>query len=471
MLKTGLIQPETIPGQFPRNLRTIVELYRSCLDQGAEIVLCPSLALGGVHVGELALRSGFRAQYRAALNYLAREMAEAPLLLGAPDEKGIRLHLLKNGHSFPQQAIIPEENREKPPSALFGIFRTQKAAGFSVGPWPPSPLPRSSTPCLLFRTPFSSWHEGLLEQEEEEGRSMAAEAGIPLASCRMAGAEGPFLLPGASSLWSGEGSLLGRLRLFERDFDVIYPEHPSMQEPSLPAPEEQLRHALRKGTADFIQKSGHASVCLNLLESPSSFFLVHLLKQIGKELPSLSVTGLIPCADGFSKQEATRAAGMAEKQGIRPLLLPPSTEDGGLDVHLTSAWLMRQWADEEGVLMLSALNGTDVMTDFRAARAAIAADFMPLADLYETELAALFPGLSVSVPEAAGRDSLLAALHRKHVSATHLAALHPEREQQIRSMQRQARASEWLRRKLPPRLMLRSIPGTPEPPAIHRLMD
>ena len=39
MLRTGLIQPETIPGQFPRNLRAIVELYRTCLDRGAEIVL------------------------------------------------------------------------------------------------------------------------------------------------------------------------------------------------------------------------------------------------------------------------------------------------------------------------------------------------------------------------------------------------------------------------------------------------
>ena len=95
MLKTGLIQPETIPGHFPRNLRTIVELYRSCLDAGAELVLCPPLALSGVHTGELALRSGFRTQHRAALAYLAREIADVPLLLGATDAEGIRFHLLR----------------------------------------------------------------------------------------------------------------------------------------------------------------------------------------------------------------------------------------------------------------------------------------------------------------------------------------------------------------------------------------
>ena len=78
MLKAGFIQPETIPGHFPKNLRTIVELYRSCLDAGAELVLCPPLALSGVHTGELALRSGFRTQHRAALAYLAREIADVP---------------------------------------------------------------------------------------------------------------------------------------------------------------------------------------------------------------------------------------------------------------------------------------------------------------------------------------------------------------------------------------------------------
>ena len=91
MLKTGLIQPETIPGHFPRNLRTIVELYRSCVDGGAELVLCPPLALSGAHTGELALRSGFRSQHRAALAYLAREIAVSYTYLTLPTTKNLSL--------------------------------------------------------------------------------------------------------------------------------------------------------------------------------------------------------------------------------------------------------------------------------------------------------------------------------------------------------------------------------------------
>lgn len=130
MLKTGFIQPETIPGHFPRNLRTIVELYRSCLDAGAELVLCPPLALSGVHTGELALRSGFRAQHRAALAYLAREIADVPLLLGAADAEGIRFHLLRNGLSFPRQAVIPPAPHGNERVPVFGIRRTEDEAVF-----------------------------------------------------------------------------------------------------------------------------------------------------------------------------------------------------------------------------------------------------------------------------------------------------------------------------------------------------
>ena len=437
MLKTGLIQPETIPGHFPRNLRTIVELYRSCLDAGAELVLCPPLALSGVHTGELALRSGFRTQHRAALAYLAREIADVPLLLGATDAEGIRFHLLRNGLSFPRQAVIPPSPHGKERVPVFGIWRTEDEAVFSIAPWGEIPPPHVSATCLLLRTPANAWHEGLLEQDEEEARLTARETGLPVFTARLAGGEGPFLLPGASSVWSGNENLLKRLRLFERDSAVISPENPTGTDSPLPSPEQQLRHALRKGMEDFILKSGYGAVCLNLLENSASLLLAELLKET---CPSLEVTGF-------------------------------PAKAGGLDEKAAIAWLMRQWAEEEGALLLSSLTGTDIMTAPRFLPAALAADFMPLGDLYETELANLFPGFISPAPEAARRDGFLIRLHREHESATELSNRFPESEREIRRLQRQARASEWTRLKLPPRLMLRSIPGTQETPYIHRLAD
>ena len=470
MLRTGLIQPETIPGQFPRNLRAIVELYRTCLDRGAEIVICPPLALGGMNTGELALRSGFRAQHQAAFEYLAREIAEVPLLLGAPDAGGIRLYLLRSGRLLPQTAVIPGERQEKNSAPAAGLFRGQEAGEFTVRPVGEQNERPSFKPCLLLRMPAAPWHEGQLEQDEEESRRLALETALPVATVRLAGGEGPFMLPGASSLWSGTGELAARLQLFERDAAVIPAETPADRTAPLPAPDRQTRHALRKGIADFILKAGCGSACLNLLENASSSLLVHVLK---KSLPDLPVTGFIPRLSGTPEKDIARAEHLAAGLGIRTISLPPMSEvqPGSAEEGCLSACRMRALADEEGALLLSSLNGTDITTDLRAIRAACTADFMPLKDLYESELAALFPEFAIASPEAVLRDGLLMRLHREHVSATHLAALMLDRELEIRRLQRLARTTEWDRRKLPPGLFLRSIPGTPEVPAIHQMAD
>lgn len=69
---------------------------------------------------------------------------------------------------------------------------------------------------------------------------------------------------------------------------------------------------------------------------------------------------------------------------------------------------MRQWAEEEGSLLLSSLTGTDIMTVPRFLPAALAADSCA-GDLYETELANVFPGFISPAPEAARRDGFLIA--------------------------------------------------------------
>ena len=49
MKKIGIIQTDTLPGDFPNNLRAIVQGYRECLDHGAELVLAPAYALCGLN--------------------------------------------------------------------------------------------------------------------------------------------------------------------------------------------------------------------------------------------------------------------------------------------------------------------------------------------------------------------------------------------------------------------------------------
>ncbi len=77
----GLIQPWVEPGNFQRNLRQIIELYRFCLDEGSPLILAPSLALSGGDLGDLIEQSAFRAQHDHALAFLAQEANFAPILI------------------------------------------------------------------------------------------------------------------------------------------------------------------------------------------------------------------------------------------------------------------------------------------------------------------------------------------------------------------------------------------------------
>lgn len=466
MLNIGLIQPETIPGHFPKNLRAIVELYRFCLDAGADLVLCPPLALSGFHTGELAQRSGFRAQNNAALSYLVKEIASVPLLLGAVDGEQIRFYLLRDGELFPQQAVI---TATAPPRQMpfLSIQTTTTTPFFSVTSWDTSEPLQNST-CLLFHTPVEAWHEGILEEDEKQTRLLAQNAKLPVFTIRLAGGEGEYLLPGASSAWSAQGVLLKRMRFMERDYAVISPSSPRNNETALPSASQQIRHALQKGTIDFIRKSGHNAVCFNIQEGPATILLAKLLKE---KWPSLPITGLIPTLPDTTENLKKQWQDLADTIGLNTIPFPLKNMDQIQDAYLVASWLMHQWAEEEGALFLSSLSGTDIITNPDLLHTAIATDLMPLGDLYETELADLFPDFFTSTPEARSRDGFLIRLLRNHDSATKLVSQFPESESEIRRLQRRIHASEWMRRKLPPSIILRSTPNTPLTPYIHQLAD
>ena len=101
--------------------------------------------------------------------------------------------------------------------------------------------------------------------------------------------------------------LAARLRLFLNG-TRSHPGKPSEKRTPASAPDWQTRHVLRKGTADFILKTGCGSACLNLLESALSSLLAHVLK---KSLPDLPVTGFIPRLSGTPEKDIARAEHLA----------------------------------------------------------------------------------------------------------------------------------------------------------------
>lgn len=84
-MKVGLAQINSVVGDFPGNVKRILAAYRECLDAGAELVITPELSLVGYPPRDLVFKSQFVPKCLQALDYLAGEIREVPLLVGYVD--------------------------------------------------------------------------------------------------------------------------------------------------------------------------------------------------------------------------------------------------------------------------------------------------------------------------------------------------------------------------------------------------
>lgn len=87
-----------------------------------------------------------------------------------PEESA--LYLLRSGRLLPQKAVIPGERQEKNSAPAAGLFRGKESGEFTVRPVGEQNERPSSSRCLLLRMPAAPWHEGQLEQDEEESRRL-----------------------------------------------------------------------------------------------------------------------------------------------------------------------------------------------------------------------------------------------------------------------------------------------------------
>ncbi|MFZ9940869.1 MAG: nitrilase-related carbon-nitrogen hydrolase, partial [Luteolibacter sp.] len=84
-MRIGIAQINSVVGDFPGNAKRLIAAYRECIDQGAELVISPELSLVGYPPRDLVFKSSFVPKCLQALDYLASEIREVPMLVGYVD--------------------------------------------------------------------------------------------------------------------------------------------------------------------------------------------------------------------------------------------------------------------------------------------------------------------------------------------------------------------------------------------------
>ncbi len=350
-MKVGLAQINSVVGDFPGNVKRILAAYRECLDAGAELVITPELSLVGYPPRDLVFKSQFVPKCLQALDYLAGEIREVPLLVGYVDHnhptrpgKPFRnaAAWLENGavqHRFwktllPTYDVFDERRYFEPSESCEPILWNGKRIGVTICEdiWTENYLQRplygrnpveelsSKGIDLLVNLSASPFHLGKPLVRRAMIGGIARHAKVPVVYCNAVGANDQLVFDGHSLVVGANGRIVTQLAGFDEVSRVIDPFSLTDEDDLLPTSDaEQLYRSLVLGVRDYVTKCGFSSVCLGLSGGIDSALTATIAADaLGPE----NVHGLTMPSPYSSRGSVDDSFSLAKNLGIRCTEVP-----------------------------------------------------------------------------------------------------------------------------------------------------
>src|SRR6478609_7826875 len=283
-MKIGIAQINSVVGDFPGNVKRILSAYRECIEAGADLVVTPELSLVGYPPRDLVFKSQFVPKCLQALDYLAGEIREVPLLAGYVDHhhparpgKPFRnaAAWLENGKIqhriwktlLPTYDVFDARRYFEPGDASEPILWNGHRIGVTICEdiWTENYLQRpfyDRDPVqelsaqgidLLLNLSASPFQLGkpLLRRSMIGG--IARKTKVPVIYCNAVGANDQLVFDGHSLAVDGNGRIAAQFPGFQEICRVIDPfAAAENDEPLESCDAEQLYHALVLGVRDYV---------------------------------------------------------------------------------------------------------------------------------------------------------------------------------------------------------------------------
>jgi NAD+ synthetase len=345
-MNIGIAQINAVIGDFPGNVKRILAAYRECLDAGAELVITPELSLVGYPPRDLVFKSQFVPKCLQALDYLAGEIREVPLLVGYVDhhhpahpgkpfrnaaawlENGLIRHRVWKT-LLPTYDVFDERRYFEPGSSSEPILWKGRRIGVTICEdiWTEDYLQRpfyDRDPVdelsakgidLLVNLSASPFHLGkpLLRRAMIGG--IARKAKVPVVYCNSVGANDQLVFDGHSLVTDANGGLATQLPGFAENCRVVDP-FSKLENDAPPDSGDacQLYQALVLGVRDYVTKCGFTSVCLGLSGGIDSALTATIAADaLGPE----NVRGLTMPSPYSSRGSVDDSFALAKNLGIR----------------------------------------------------------------------------------------------------------------------------------------------------------
>ena len=419
-MRVALAQINTTVGDVWGNTEKAVEATRRAVENGAEIVALPELAIPGYPPEDLLLRPGFIASNLKALEEFAAEVPEGVVAaIGFVDLEsdlynacalvsgGEVLHRYHKRY-LPNYGVFDENRyfREGSGAPLLKLDGTFLGVNVCEDIWYPGGPAREQAvggAGVLLNISASPYHRRKAPSRERMLGVRASDYGCYVLFCNLVGGQDELVFDGRSVIFDPEGNLIARARQFEEDilYADLHPEESLIQRLHDP----RLRKDTPENPPRIIEMSGSMSRGAGNMEKRDEARVEPSLTEEGEVLEALTM-GL---RDYFAKNGFSRAV-----LGI----------SGGIDSSLGAAVAVRALGAENvtGVLMPSRYTSDGSNTDAEALAKNLGMDTQvvpigPAFDAYEEMLDSAFKGMPENEAEenlqARVRGNILMALSNK----------------------------------------------------------
>jgi NAD+ synthetase len=345
-MKIGIAQINSVVGDFPGNAKRLIAAYRECVDQGAELVITPELSLVGYPPRDLVFKSNFVPKCLQALDYLAGEIREIPLLVGYVDHHHPRqpgkpfrnaAAWLENGairHRvwktlLPTYDVFDERRYFEPAESNEPIKWKGKRIGITICEdiWtedyleipfydrnPVDELAGKGID-LILNLSASPYHLGKPAQRRSMIGAIARSTKVPVVYCNAIGGHDQLVFDGHSLVIGSNGRTITQFAGFEESCRTIDPFLTTENDDAAEeADASQLYRALVLGLRDYAQKSGFTSACLGLSGGiDSALTAVIAADALGRE----NIHGLTMPSPYSSRGSVEDSFALAKNLGIR----------------------------------------------------------------------------------------------------------------------------------------------------------
>lgn len=349
-MNVALAQLNTTVGDLTGNEARILAAYRRGVEAGAEMVVCPELAITGYPPRDLLLKPHFVTQNVALLERLAQATGEVGLLVGfvgrthGKPGRGLTnsVALLHHGRiaEVRTKMLLPtydvfDEDRYFDPAEVNAPFTFKgRRMGVTIceDAWNDEDFWRdrryrrnpvvelaSAGAEMIFNVSASPWHVGKNRTREAMLASLAAKTNCPLLYCNLVGGNDELVFDGASMAFDGQGRLTAQGALFEEDFLLLDTDKLQPVAPCPGGEDEFAYRALVLGLRDYLHKCGFQSALIGLSGGiDSALTAVMAVDALG----AANVRGISLPSQFSSQGSLDDARQLAENLGIRYDVIP-----------------------------------------------------------------------------------------------------------------------------------------------------